>query len=250
MKTNQEHVPQIAASLDLPESLAPFASQLMQGIDALGSYPAETITLCRKAGINQNSSVLDLACGKGVILVELASQLGCGVRGVDISSEFIHSAQARARAQAVRARFVTADVLTLQSSRKFDVVIMLNLFPMEEALDFCRECVRPGGLVIFDDVTLASGKKDRRWLSLGQARKVIEGQGVEVVAYRQVSAAKVNKAGLGIEHQVAVNGQKLASIHPRLRRSVAAYLKRLKGSRRLLTTTLRPTIFAAKIAEK
>ena len=214
MKHPESLASQIAASLDLPESLALFAPQLMQGIDALGSYPAETVALCRKIGINAKSSVLDLACGKGLFSVELASKLGCNVTGVDASSDFIRIAKALAKAHEIRPRFVVGDVCTFRVSKKYDVVIMLNLFPMEEALDFCREFVKPGGLLILDDVTLAPGKKDKRWVSLSDAKKIIEAEGDTVLAHRQIPAATVTKVGLAIERQVAANGQDLANTHP------------------------------------
>lgn len=243
---------EIAASLDLPESLAPYAAQLMQGIDALGSYPEETVAICRKSGISTKSSVLDLACGKGLIAVELAEKLGCKVTGVDASPDFIRSAKALAKSRGdqlrFRPRFILSDVDTFRTSKKYDVVIMLNLFPMEEALDFCRDFVRPGGLLILDDVTLAPGKKDKRWVSLSDAKKVFEAEGDRVLAHRQIPSTTITKVGLAIEHQVAINGQKLVKSHSRLRKSVTSYLNRLKGSRLLLTSTLRPTIFAVETA--
>ena len=247
MKASQNLEPQIAASLDLPESLSPFAAQLMQGIDALGSYPVQTVALCKKLGLNTKTSVLDLACGKGSIAVELAATFGCNVTGVDASSEFLRSAQKLARHRNVRLRCIMRDVRAFRSVKKFEVVIMLNLLPIEDAAEFCRPFVKPGGFLILDDATLAPGKKDPRWYSPKDAKMALEAEGDTVFAQRQVPAAAVSRLGLAIEHNVSKNGLELAKLNPKLRSGISAYLKRLKSSRLLLTSTLRPTIFAVKV---
>lgn len=242
MKPAKDLSLQVAASLDLPESLTPFASQLMRGIDALGSFPTVTVELCKKIGVKRNSSVLDLACGKGSVAIELAAVLGCKVTAVDASPDFIRSAKSLAAARGVKVRCNIADVRAFRPRARFDVVIMLNLFPLEEAAEICRSLVKPGGIILIDDVTLAPGARNPRWLTTGEVREILEEEGDKVLAIRQIPKGLVAKNGKEIEQKVERNGIELAKTHPELRRPLKSYLARLKRSRELLTSALRPTL--------
>ncbi len=73
-------------------------------------------------GLEGSERVLDLACGFGRHSLELARR-GWSAVGVDYSRELIDDAVATARRERLGARFVHADVLSLDYRGEFDVVL-------------------------------------------------------------------------------------------------------------------------------
>lgn len=90
-----------------------------------GGYNA-TKTLAEHCKIDQNSHVLDLACGKGTSSIFLVQKFGCHVIGVDISENLIDQAKyfAQKRKLSDKVTFKVADALDLPfPDNTFDVVI-------------------------------------------------------------------------------------------------------------------------------
>lgn len=104
------------------------------------------------------SSVLDLACGTGVITCRLAAK-GYELIGVDISPEMLMEANARAAEgeYAVAPMFINQDLRDLDMYGTSDAAICsfdgLNYLETEELGDVFKRIsyfVRPGGVFIFD----------------------------------------------------------------------------------------------------
>lgn len=95
---------------------------------------------------------LDLGCGEGRHTVWLAS-LGWRVVGVDFSTVGLARAQARARAEGLRAAFAAADVGTLHLRGGFDLVLASFFHPGSYA--FVAGALAPGGtlLIVSYDIT-------------------------------------------------------------------------------------------------
>jgi SAM-dependent methyltransferase len=95
--------------------------------------------------------VLDVACGSGQIAL-IAAKAGADVTGVDIASNLIERARARAEAAGLRARFDEGDAEALPyEDASFDVVVsvvgaMFAPRPEVVAKEFLRVC-RPGGTI-------------------------------------------------------------------------------------------------------
>jgi SAM-dependent methyltransferase len=96
-------------------------------------------------------TVLDMACGTGAHLLELA-KLGYQCFGIDLSPEMIEVAREKAQAQKLSIEFRQGDMLTCYFDQTFDVV--LNLYapaPVSDenfrtGLANARRAVRDGGL--------------------------------------------------------------------------------------------------------
>jgi len=95
--------------------------------------------------------LLDVACGSGQLAL-IAAKDGIGVTGVDIASNLVERARARAQAEGLRARFEEADAEALPfENASFDVVASLigaMFAPRPElvAKELLRVCV-PGGTI-------------------------------------------------------------------------------------------------------
>ncbi|HLA80005.1 MAG TPA: class I SAM-dependent methyltransferase [Thermoleophilia bacterium] len=95
--------------------------------------------------------LLDVGCGSGQLAL-MAARDGVDVTGVDIAPNLIERAQARARAEGLRARFIEGDAEALPfEDASFDIVTSLigaMFAPRPElvARELLRVC-RPGGTV-------------------------------------------------------------------------------------------------------
>jgi len=105
-------------------------------------------------GITPGSSVLDLGCGDGTTALP-AAQLGAHVLGIDIASNLVAAARARATAaKLTNVAFQEGDASNLDgvADRQFDLVIsMFGAMFAPRPLDVAREAVRvtkPGGRVV------------------------------------------------------------------------------------------------------
>jgi len=115
----------------------------------------ELVELCY---IDKTMHVLDVGCGVGLTARYLASEIGCSVVGLDISSRMIVRAEEYASKAGVsdRVQFRTGDIQDLPfKDGRFDVVIVESVVSLLEEKDKAiRECVRvtrPGGYVGFNE---------------------------------------------------------------------------------------------------
>ncbi len=220
----------------------------------MGASPFQVAMLSIDADVYGKQRALDLACGKGEVAFCLARLRDWTVTGVDLSSDFISIANSEKTQctanEGLRVQFKVADVETFKSARKFDVVLMLNLYPAKKALAACRKYVKPGGVVIVDDAVCVRGKKDRRWLTIKEMTNSLEKGGCKVIAVRQIKKDSVARSFDYIEEELRCNCRRLAARMLKLDRPIEQYLARIKNSRKLLTGPLRPTLFAIKIPSK
>lgn len=104
-----------------------------------------------------NIEILDVACGTGVITVELARR-GYQMTGVDLSESMLGHAKARAHEHKVNIKFHRDDIRTFQLTQKFPCAICTHdvldhLFEDEEldqAFSRISNTLLPDGLFIFD----------------------------------------------------------------------------------------------------
>lgn len=107
--------------------------------------------------IAAGARVLDVACGAGQLALP-AARAGAIVTGIDIATNLIEQAQARAKAEGLKIRFVDADAEDVPyDTAAFDIVFSLfgAMFaprPDRVASEFVRVC-RPGGRIVMGNWT-------------------------------------------------------------------------------------------------
>lgn len=90
--------------------------------------------------------VLDIGTGTGAAAFALADRHpGAEIVGIDISSEMIAHARARAADLSNRACFLVADIASFEAEEGFDLIVMLNMPPF---FDQIAALLRPGGFVV------------------------------------------------------------------------------------------------------
>ncbi len=139
----------------------PDIQQIKQGMKAtwmagdfgqIANFTApEAERFVHRLGLKPGQRVLDVACGSGNLAIP-AAQLGCVVTGVDIATNLVEQARARAAKAGVKAEFQEGDAEQLQfADGSFDAVItmfgaMFAPRPELAASEMLRVC-RKGGLI-------------------------------------------------------------------------------------------------------
>lgn len=160
---------EVAASLEVEDpALLPFLPAILQDLESLGSSPEDVVEVLREAGLAPGSRVLDLGCGKGATARAVARELGCHVVGVDGFAPFVAEAQRAAAAEGLsdRCQFRHADLrAVVREGTTYDAVMLISVGPLfgdhSATVRALRECTRPGGFMVLEDMYLAPGAGGR-----------------------------------------------------------------------------------------
>jgi ubiquinone/menaquinone biosynthesis C-methylase UbiE len=139
--------------------LIPFLPYLLQDLWELGSSPRDILEMITKhIPVSKEIKVLDLACGKGAVSVNLVKELGCMVKGIDIIPEFIDFAVQKGQEFGVGelCDFFVGDITELVKTEKgYDIVIFGAVGDVlgnaEETINLLKKTVKKGGYIIIDD---------------------------------------------------------------------------------------------------
>ena len=133
--------------------------------------------ILNKAGIAENCTVLDVACGTGVLFPHYLHRNVSHVTGVDISPNMTRIAAAKNRD--IRVEVICADIETLPVHRRCDCCVVYNAFPHfphPQALIAClASWVTPGGrLTVAHSMSLAALKKHHEGPAEHVCREMLE----------------------------------------------------------------------------
>lgn len=106
----------------------------------------------RESGDVSNKAVLDVGCGSGRYCVEYARRGARSVVGIDVAPRMLDLARALATQEQVadRCEFVEADLMQLELSQRFDIVLAMGVFDYVTApLEFLRKIMEASrGLIL------------------------------------------------------------------------------------------------------
>lgn len=139
--------------------LIPYLPYLLQDLWELGSSPKDMIYLIsRNIDVNENTRILDLACGKGAVGIHIAKKFGCRVKGIDIMPDFIEIARKKSQEYEVQplCDFIVGDINeAVETERNYDIVILgavgAVLGNQEETLKKLSATIIKDGHVLLDD---------------------------------------------------------------------------------------------------
>lgn len=168
VETGRSEEEMIAYALEAPASILPFMTELLTDHHELGSGAEAIVEAIRSLELPDNTTVVDLACGKGAVAVEVARQLGYQVIGIELHKPFIEECRNAAQEAKVAnlCTFEHGDVIKLAGGRDpADVAIFAavgdTLGPFDATMAILREYVKPGGHIIFSDVYLKDGAHEK-----------------------------------------------------------------------------------------
>lgn len=239
---------EVAASVAAPPQLVPWFGRLFKGVGALGSSPRRVARVLEELGIGSRSLVLDLACGKGAVAIELAARIGCRVVAVDACEEFVESGRREAERRGVGrlVEFRVGDVRgEIELSRRADAAIMLNLFGFEESVLLLRGLVKPGGVYVCDDAVGRSLERsgDRAAPTRGDARAVFERFGDEVVREMMMSPSEVGRMSASLVRRLSRNAREIGREEPRLKGALASFVAAQRRAGGALRGEMRPVVW-------
>lgn len=132
----------------------------------------EKTTACMRKYLKPTDTVLDFACGTGIVTLSLSPDVK-ELRGIDISDEMIRRAQGKAAAQDIANVLLTQTDLfdAALAPASFDAVLACNvlLYVEQRAEVLARICalLRPGGMFLSATDCLGVGmtrERVRKWL--------------------------------------------------------------------------------------
>ena len=159
---NQQKV-QVAKGFDATPELIPYIPFLLQDLFALGASPQIIIQTLKSLDLKKDSTVLDLACGKGAVSIQIAKSLGFSCKGIDLFEPFVELANRKAIEEGVDhlCQFEVSDIKTsVQNERNYDIVVLASaetlLGEIHYAIRELRKCIRSGGFIIYDGCFLVN----------------------------------------------------------------------------------------------
>ena len=125
-----------------------FFDRLAPGWDADMVRSDEIInTILDNAGVTEGKTVLDVACGTGVLIPDYRKRKVASVTGIDISPKMAELA--RAKFPQPEVRILCGDVETTDFGEKFDCIVIYNAFPHfpdpERLIKTLSGLLKPGG---------------------------------------------------------------------------------------------------------
>lgn len=111
----------------------------------------EIIRFGYSMGLSENSKVLDLCCGYGEMLKILNEAFGILGTGVDITKEFVEEGNIRLKTASIdKVQLILGDILTYETSERFDVVILSETFgTIAETLKIGQKYLKEGGMLVY-----------------------------------------------------------------------------------------------------
>ncbi|MFC1542150.1 SAM-dependent methyltransferase, partial [Candidatus Latescibacterota bacterium] len=148
----------VADSLEVDKHLLPYMPFLLQDLWALGSSVEYIIDIAGSLNLSPGlTKVLDLGCGKGAVLIQLASQYGFKVTGIDFMESFLEDAHKKAIEYNVShlCEFINQDIIEYVSDEhEYDIVILASLGGIfgsfKNTIAHLRTQVRSGRYMLID----------------------------------------------------------------------------------------------------
>ncbi|MHB8054186.1 MAG: SAM-dependent methyltransferase [Candidatus Aminicenantales bacterium] len=150
----------VVTAMDGTDSaIYPFLPYILQDIWEIGASPDIIVRLLRQHGLNRSGLLLlDLGCGKGVVSIQAAAELGCSCLGIDAVEAFIAEARSKAAERGVDAlcRFEVGDIrYKIKGLAGFDVIVLGAIGPVfgdyRATLTTLSPCLKPDGIFIIDE---------------------------------------------------------------------------------------------------
>jgi SAM-dependent methyltransferase len=169
----------------------------------------------QEVGRNKSLQILDIGCGTGRHLIELAKRGYTHLTGVDLSESLLTKATEKAAASHLEIRFQKADARQLTFGNEFDLVIMIceGAFPLMETdemnyqiLQNASKALKRDGKFIFTTLNglfpLFHSVKDFLASAKGDGNAVYENNSFDLMTFRDHNTTIIDDdSGMKMELQ-------------------------------------------------
>ena len=245
---------EIVESLDASLDLYPYLSELLYGLEELGSSVKNVLSVVRALTLSANASALDLGCGKGALALALASELGVNVIGIDAFEPFILEAQQNSRKLGISdlCSFYCLDLRAkIKKKQQFDMVFFLAVGPvlgnLGETVCKIRNVVRPDGYIIIDDGFLAdnvvTSKKTEPYVSHKDTVSMLTSCGDVLIKEVILSLCEIKEVNTYNTSMIKKRASFLSKQHPELKNLFDGYVAVQEKESALMETTFVPALW-------
>ena len=155
----EETIHSVANTMETIPDFLPYLPELLSDMWALGSSPHLLVELIKPLNLpKEQTTVLDLGCGKGAAAITLAREFKFYATGIDANQDFLNAARLKAAENRVSTlcTFIYQDIFDfLKSSHAFDIAIFASLGGLlgdfSETVGRLRKTIKPGGYILIDD---------------------------------------------------------------------------------------------------
>ena len=255
---NNEQKVQVAKGFDATPELIPFIPFLLQDLFELGSSPQIIVQILKSLNLRIDSTVLDLASGKGAVSIQIAKSLGFFCKGIDLFKPFVEFANDKAVEVGVKhlCRFEVADINTaVTEERNYNVVILAAaetlLGEVHHTIRKLRNCIHEGGIIIYDGSYL----NDESYLD-NPDYKVIKNYFKTVEQLTSSGDEIITEVKVPIEETIRINrlyteairkrADELAEIHPGKKNLFLGYVKKQEEECSIIETELTGCIWCIR----
>jgi len=177
--------------------------------------------LFRRVGISPGTECLDVGCGGGDVSVLLARHVGPSGRvvGIDLDPKTLAAARSEAKTLDLpQLSYRQGNVFDLPDEASFDVVyarfLLTPLAEPQKAIDRMRASLRPGGLVLLEDIDFSGhfaypacpAFEDYQRLYVATVRKAGGDPNIGQRLPLLLKAAELEEVGLQVSQAVALQG--------------------------------------------
>jgi cyclopropane fatty-acyl-phospholipid synthase-like methyltransferase len=235
---SDEEKNQVAKGFDATPDLIPFIPYLLQDLWELGSSPKIIIDILKSLNLPAESKVLDLACGKGAVSIQIANELGFRCHGIDLFKPFILEATNKAKEFGLTnlCSFEVESIQTaVETKKNFDVVILASaetlLGNIDQAVESLRKCIMQGGYYIYDGAYL----KDKSSLTNPDCKvmrpydetiHLLTSQGDKLIAEIEIPIMETNEINKRYTSLIKKRTEELLVKYPEKKELLINYVKK------------------------
>lgn len=177
--------------------LVPFLPYLLKDIWELGSNSEDMIKLIKDyIPYTDSTKILDLACGKGAVSINICKQLNIYVKGIDIIPEFISYGRKKAEEYKISdiCDFEVNEINSvIDKESNYDIVILGAvgnvLGDQKQSLEKLKKVIKSNGYILLDDAYLTGNQEDIKnrslenyeYLTLAQWKQVFLETNLEII---------------------------------------------------------------------
>lgn len=210
-------------SLDIiDENITPFIPLIFKDLWTLGGNPDAVIKIMTQhVALREDSQIIDLGCGKGATVIELAKTFPGNYTGIDIIPEFIEEGNARIRKNRLSGTVVLRQenmCETIAAPGKYDVVIYGHdsdaFGSVTKTLQVLSKKIHENGSIIYKTAFHDGRYKGTEYSSEEALYSAIKDSGLRIIARLKWNREYIRRQNEANNRSIKKRIEQLKKQHP------------------------------------